>query len=122
VLEARLGPGHPDALAALLGMAECLFALDRADEAIPFVDDCLGRSTRQLIDPDFLAKAADLRLRHYQEAQLSSGVRQTAEIWEKLNRSDAASLYKAGARLRALSLVLPSYFALRISCFRVGPY
>jgi hypothetical protein len=41
-----------------------------------------------------------LRLRHFEKTKDAAGCRATAEMWEKLNRADAESLYTA-ARLRA---------------------
>jgi hypothetical protein len=41
-----------------------------------------------------------LRLRHFEKTKDATGCRATAEMWEKLNRADAESLYIA-ARLRA---------------------
>jgi tetratricopeptide (TPR) repeat protein len=42
----------------------------------------------------------DLRLRHFQRSKDAAGCRATAEMWEKLKRTDADSLYTA-ARMRA---------------------
>jgi hypothetical protein len=35
----------------------------------------------------------DLRLRHFEKARDAAGCRATAEMWEKLNRTDAEGLY-----------------------------
>ena len=43
-----------------------------------------------------------LRLRHFEKTKDASGCRQTAEMWEKLNRTDADSLYTAG-QMRAVT-------------------
>jgi hypothetical protein len=43
-----------------------------------------------------------LRLRHFEKSQDGAGCRQTAEMWEKLGRTDAESLYHA-ARFRAVT-------------------
>jgi hypothetical protein len=43
-----------------------------------------------------------LRLRLFEKTRDAAGCRQTAEMWEKLNRSDAGSLYNA-ACMRAVT-------------------
>jgi hypothetical protein len=44
----------------------------------------------------------DMRLRHFERSKDPAGCRQTAAMCEKLNRTDAASLYDA-ARMRAVT-------------------
>ena len=44
----------------------------------------------------------NLRLRHFRKTGDLAGCRATAEMWEKLNRTDAGSLY-AAARYRAVT-------------------
>jgi hypothetical protein len=43
-----------------------------------------------------------LRLKHFENTKDATGCRATAELWEKLNRTDAPSLHTA-ARMRAVT-------------------
>jgi hypothetical protein len=48
----------------------------------------------------------DLRLRHFEKMKDPVGRRQTAEMWEKLNRTDAGSLYDAACMRAVTAAVL----------------
>jgi hypothetical protein len=48
----------------------------------------------------------NLRLRHFAKTKDTAGCRQTAEMWEKLNRADAASLYTAACMRTVTAAVL----------------
>jgi tetratricopeptide (TPR) repeat protein len=100
--KAKLGPDHPDALKSMWGMAECFVKLDRGAEAVPVIDDCVERAAGKVVDPNLLPSVMDLRLRHFEKAKDAAGCRQTAVMWEKLNRADADSLYTA-ACMRAVT-------------------
>jgi serine/threonine protein kinase len=91
----KLGPDHPDTLLTVLPVADSLAKLNRAAEAIPVIDDCLRRAPGQAVDPSLIPRLATLRVRHFQNTKDAAGCRQTAEMWEKLNRTDAVSLYNA---------------------------
>jgi hypothetical protein len=93
--EAKLGPTHPDTLRSLKARAECLVKLDRGAEAVPVIDDCMRRSAGQVVYPKLIPGVLDLRLRHFEKAKDAAGCRTTAEMWEKLQRTDAESLYQA---------------------------
>jgi tetratricopeptide (TPR) repeat protein len=85
--KAKLGPDHPDTLKSMGGVAESLVKLDRGAEAVPIIDDCVQRATGKVVkDP--------------------AGCRQTAAMWEKLNRTDANSLYNAGCMRAVTAAVL----------------
>jgi hypothetical protein len=88
------GPDHPDTLTSMWGLAKDLTLLHRDAEAVPVLDDCLRRSVGKRIHRNF-PEVADLRLRHFEKANDAAGCRTTAELWEKQQRTDAASLYKA---------------------------
>jgi tetratricopeptide (TPR) repeat protein len=103
--KAKLGPDHPDTLMSMGNLAETLFKLDRGGEAITIIDECLKRATGKVVDPQTLPQVVDLRLRHFQKAKDAAGCRATAEIWEKLKRMDADSLYNA-ACYRAVTAVV----------------
>jgi tetratricopeptide (TPR) repeat protein len=90
-----LGPDHPDTLSSMTRIAQSLVALDRPSESVAVIDDCLRRAEGKVLNPRLVRRALDLRLRAFAKQKDASGCRQTAELWEKLNRTDADSLYKA---------------------------
>jgi hypothetical protein len=59
-----------------------------------------------------------LRLRHFEKINDAAGCRQTAEIWERLNRTDADSLYMAACMRAVTAAVIgqaPSTDATRLA-------
>jgi serine/threonine protein kinase/tetratricopeptide (TPR) repeat protein len=100
--KAKLDPDHPDTLKSMWGVAASLIKLDRGAEAVPIIDDFVQRATGKAVDPRLLPGVFDLRLRHFEKKKDPVGCRKTAEMWEELNRTDAASLYTA-ACIRAVS-------------------
>jgi serine/threonine protein kinase len=100
--KAKLGPDHPDTLLSKGTVAECLIKLERGDEAILVIDDCVKRAANKVVDPRLLPTVIDLRLRQFEKVKNPVGCRQTAQMWERLNRTDAHSLYNA-ARMRAVT-------------------
>jgi hypothetical protein len=84
-------------------VAESLARLQRGAEALPLIDECFRRGAGKVFDqPDPLTGVMVLRLRHFEKARDAAGLRETAEMWEALNRTDADSLYNA-ACLRAVT-------------------
>lgn len=69
---------------------------------MPVIDDCVRRASGKVGDPDLLSGVLDLRLRHFAKADDPAGCRATAEMWEKLGRTDPDSLYLA-ATMRAVT-------------------
>jgi hypothetical protein len=100
--KAGLGADHPDTLWTVWGVAESLVALDRGAEAVPLIDDCLKRAAGREVDPGLVPGLLDVRFFRFAKAKDAAGCRATAEMWEKLNRTDAVSLYRA-ARMRAMT-------------------
>jgi hypothetical protein len=100
--KAKLGPDHPDTLWSMWGVAESLVKLERGADAVPVIDDCVRRATGKVIHPALIPGIMDLRLRHFEKTKDAAGCRQTAALWEKLNLTDADSLYNA-ARMRAVT-------------------
>jgi serine/threonine protein kinase/tetratricopeptide (TPR) repeat protein len=100
--KATLGTDHPDTLWSTWGVAESLVALDRGAEAVALIDGCLKRVAGRAVDPGLVPGLLDVRLRRFEKAKDAAGCRATAEMWEKLNRTDAASLYRA-AWMRAVT-------------------
>ncbi|HLJ93835.1 MAG TPA: serine/threonine-protein kinase [Gemmataceae bacterium] len=104
--KAKLGPDHPDTLRSMWGVAESLMKLERGTEAVPIIDDCVQRAAGKVIDPPLFPFVMALRLRHFEKAKDPAGCRQTAEMWEKLNRADADSLYNAACWRAVTAAVL----------------
>jgi serine/threonine protein kinase len=93
--KAKVGPDHPDTLVMMRSLAESLVKLERGAEAVTIIDECLRRAEGKAVDPNLIPGVMDLRLRHYAKAKDAVGCRATAAMWEKLKRTDAASLYNA---------------------------
>jgi serine/threonine protein kinase/tetratricopeptide (TPR) repeat protein len=92
---AKLGADHPDTLITMSELAESLVAANRSQEASPMIDECLRLAAGKNVDSSVLFSAYNARLRIYEKAKDAAGCRQTAETWEKLNRTDPDSLYSA---------------------------
>jgi serine/threonine protein kinase/tetratricopeptide (TPR) repeat protein len=86
---------HPDTLVSMTNLAKGYAALNRYAEALPLIDEVLAKANRPGVHPRLIPIAIDLRLRHFQKSGDPAGCRATAEIWEKLNRTDVGSLYDA---------------------------
>ena len=69
--------------------------MDRGAEAIPLIDECVAKAAGQAVDPRMIPTVMSLRMEHFQKVGDPAGCRATAEMWEKLNRPDAESLYNA---------------------------
>ena len=94
---------HPDTLASMMNLADSLIQLDRGVEAIPLLDEAIAKArTSPAADSRLIPYALVLRGKHFQKTGDPTGCRATAEMWEKLNRTDAGSLYDA-ARFRAVT-------------------
>jgi tetratricopeptide (TPR) repeat protein len=102
-----LPPDHSDTLLSLRGVAESLVKLDRGAEAIPLIDECVAKAAGKTVPPRLIPGVMRLRLEHFREAGDPAGCRATAVMWEKLNRTDAGSLYDA-ARFRAVAAAVPA--------------
>jgi serine/threonine protein kinase len=101
--KARLGPDHPETLRSMWMVAESLTQLQRGAEAVAIIDECFRRAAgKQCCRRDLLPGLMITRLRHFEKIRDATGCRQTAEMWESLNRTDADSLYTA-ARMRAVT-------------------
>jgi hypothetical protein len=92
-----LGPYHPSTLLSMYNLAQSLLAMDRPSEAVVLIDDLLRRSAGKVVDPRLVPLALELRLRACAKQKDAPGCRRTAEMWEKLNRTDVVSLYKAAS-------------------------
>ena len=97
----KLGLNHRSTLFSMWGVVANLIKLDRGAEAVPLIDECLRRAADDVVDPRF-SGLADKRLELFVKAKDPNGCRTTAELWEKLKCTDAASLYNS-ARYRAVT-------------------
>ena len=73
---------------------------------MPVIDECVQRAAGKVADQRLMPSVLDLRLRHFEKVKDPAGCRQTAEMWEKLNRADAASLYNAACMRAVTAAVL----------------
>jgi serine/threonine protein kinase/tetratricopeptide (TPR) repeat protein len=102
----QLGPDDPQTLASIYELAESLIACDRGAEAVTLIDDCLQNVEGKTVDPRLIPALFDLRFRHFAEQKDAAACRATAEMWERLNRTDAESLYSAACYRAATAAVL----------------
>jgi tetratricopeptide (TPR) repeat protein len=100
--KAKLGPDHPETLVSMANLAESLIRDDRWSEAMAILDDCLRRVEGKAVDPRLVGLVLERRLRFFAKQGDASGCRQTAAMWERLDRKDADSLYGA-ACFRAIT-------------------
>jgi tetratricopeptide (TPR) repeat protein len=100
-----LAQNHSDALWSTNEVAEYLVHLNRGVEAVVIVDQCVQRAAKQSDDPELVPALMDLRLRHFANEKNPAGCQATAEMWEKLDRTDAESLY-SDATLSAVTSAL----------------
>jgi serine/threonine protein kinase/tetratricopeptide (TPR) repeat protein len=101
--QAKLGRDNRQTLYSMWGVAVNLFRLKRGSEALSIADECLERATADTT-ADF-SGLADRRLDFCAEAGDAKGCAKTAELWENMRRTDAASLYNA-ARYRAVAAAI----------------
>jgi serine/threonine protein kinase len=110
----KLGPDHPHTLRSMWAVAESLAQLGRGAEAVLLSDECFRRATAKdpraagkgCCHPGLLPGVLTVRLRHFEKAKDAAGCRQTAEMWEKLQRTDADSLYNAACFRAVTAAVL----------------
>ena len=108
LMKANLGPDHPDTLKSMGNLANTLASFDRCSEAVGIIDDCLRRAKGKSVDPRLVPYVLDLRLRVFAKQRDASACRQTAEMWERLERNDADSLYNAACYRAVTAGILPA--------------
>jgi tetratricopeptide (TPR) repeat protein len=91
----RLGPDHPDTLWTVWGLAKSLVALGQGAGAVSLIDECVMRHAGQVAYPRLIPGVLDVRLRYFEMKQDAAGCRQTATMWEAVNRPGTAHLYAA---------------------------
>lgn len=94
-LKVRLGPDHPETLRYTYGVADSLIRLDRGSEAVQVIDECVRRAGGRVATREVTADVMELRLRYFKTANDAGGCRATAEMWERLQGTDADALYLA---------------------------
>ncbi len=104
--KAKLGPDHPDTLLSVYNVAENLAALDHSAKEVATLDECFQRAQGKTVDPRLIPAVVDLRLRLFEKAKDAAGCRATAQMWEELHRTDAASLYNAASYRTVTAAVL----------------
>jgi serine/threonine protein kinase/tetratricopeptide (TPR) repeat protein len=102
----KLGADHSDTLKSMWGVASNLIKLGRGKEALPVMDNCLERAIRTPGDPRIIPGVLDTRFRYFENAKDVAGCRQSADLWEKLRRTDSTSLYTAAAYRAVLARVI----------------
>jgi tetratricopeptide (TPR) repeat protein len=102
----QLGSEDPQTLASMHELAESLIACDRGAEAIPLIDDCVERAKGKACDPQLVPNLFDLRLGYFEKQKDAAGCRTTAEMWERLDRPDKESLYRAACCRAVTATVL----------------
>jgi tetratricopeptide (TPR) repeat protein len=102
IRKVKLGPDNTFTLRSMHSVASSLIKLNRGAEAIPIIDECVRLAAGKDVDRRLIPWDMDYRLRHFETAKDAAGCRATAEMWEKLNRSDVTSLYTA-AVMRAVT-------------------
>jgi hypothetical protein len=106
--KAKLGSDHPDTIWSMGTVAGSLIDLGRHLEAMSLIDDCLRRAAGRSVDPRLVPGLHEFRLRSFAKQRDGTGCRQTAESWEKLERKDAESLYRAAVFRSVTAGLLPA--------------
>ncbi|MBI3411514.1 MAG: serine/threonine protein kinase [Planctomycetes bacterium] len=100
----KLGLDHQDTLYSMWGVSVNLLKLGRGPEAVPLIDECLERAARNVPDRRYSGLTTP-RMNYFRSRKDAAGCRKTAELWEKFQFTDAASLYTA-ARYRAITALV----------------
>jgi len=103
--KAKFGPDHPSVLWSTWGVAAQLFKLNRGAEALPIIEEVVERAVRLKVQPDLVGLLNSQRS-YFQQANDVAGCRKTAELWEKLRRTDPRSLYNAACYRAVTAAVL----------------
>ena len=90
---AKWGPVHSDTLSTMRQYASSLIAVGRGGEAVPLLDECIAAASGADVYPTVVSNALELRLRYFAKRKDETGCLETARMWDKVGRTDAASLY-----------------------------
>jgi tetratricopeptide (TPR) repeat protein/tRNA A-37 threonylcarbamoyl transferase component Bud32 len=105
IRKTKLGLDHKSTLWSMWGVSAQLMKLDRGAEAVPLIDECLQRAAKLKVQPNLLG-LTNLRIKYFAKLKDPVGCRTTAELWEKLKRTDRASLYNAACYRAVTARVL----------------
>ncbi|MGH7179877.1 MAG: TPR end-of-group domain-containing protein, partial [Tepidisphaeraceae bacterium] len=72
----------------------------------PIIDECVLRASGKVVDPRLIPTLMHLRLQHFERMKHAAGCLETADKWEALKRTDAASLYKSASFRAACAAVI----------------
>jgi hypothetical protein len=90
-------------------VAAFLTDLDRGDEAVPLIDECLnraaGKPVAQALTPELLTR----RLRVFEKQKDAAGCRATAEKWEAVAGRTEPDTLVLSARMRAVTATACSH-------------
>jgi len=104
--KASLGARHPDSLRSMKAVALSLVKLDRGADAVSMIDECVRGAAGQADLGGLVQDVMSLRLRLFEKSRDAVGCRTTAELWEKLGRVDAGSLYDAACNRAVTASVI----------------
>lgn len=102
LVQAKLGPDHEETLRWMRRVALSLEKVDRGSELLALCDDYLRRVGERPANLDGFHAIVFVRIKHFARRGDPEGCKATAEIWEKLNRTDIYGCYNA-AGLRAIT-------------------
>ncbi|HZU38554.1 MAG TPA: serine/threonine-protein kinase, partial [Gemmataceae bacterium] len=92
----RFGPDHRLTLYSMWGVAFNLFRLGQGDEGVRLTDEVVERCLRlKEVQPE-LYNLMNSRMVYFEQHRDAAGCRTTAELFEKLHRTDPKSLYNMG--------------------------
>ncbi|MFO0936343.1 MAG: tetratricopeptide repeat protein [Gemmataceae bacterium] len=100
--QVTLPPDHPDTLLSQFNVVATLYDMGRVTEAIPLIDDLVRRATGPAVNPAILPTILDLRARHFSAKGDVAGCRESASMWESLNKT-GPDHFRLAARLRSLA-------------------
>jgi tetratricopeptide (TPR) repeat protein len=99
---AKYGLDQPETLFGIALVVDSLFRLGRGGEAAPLIDEFVEHATKKAMHEEMIPGMLLARLATVRETKDPQSCRTTAEMWERLNRKDAGSLYNA-ACMRAVT-------------------
>jgi serine/threonine protein kinase/tetratricopeptide (TPR) repeat protein len=103
----KFGADHLDTLLEMWAVADSLYKLHRTEKAVPIIDECIRLSSGKKVNPRLIPGVFAIRIEHFRMLKDSAGCRQTAEMWEKLNRTDADSSQRAAYWRAMTAAIIP---------------
>jgi serine/threonine protein kinase/tetratricopeptide (TPR) repeat protein len=99
----RLSPNHPDTLKTMWGVASSLLKLNRGEEAVLVIDECLCRAACQVVEPKMVRGLLILRWGHFEGKKDSAGCRATADMWDQRGFNDPSGVYNSACMRAVIS-------------------